>query len=65
MKRLILRKKLTASDKDKQTLRLLRQQVCLNEQMKTLGYVTDSEYQRIGLSLIKTLETLEAKYVQV
>ncbi len=63
MKRLILRKKLTASDQDKQTLRLLRQQVYLNEQMKTLGYVTDSEYQKIGLSLLKTLETLEAKYV--
>ena len=63
MKRLILRKKLTASDQDKQTLRLLRQQVYLNEQMKTLGYVTDAEYERIGLSLVKTLETLEAKYV--
>lgn len=63
MKKFILRKKLTASDQDKQTLRLLRQQVYLNEQMKTLGYVTDTEYERIGLSLVKTLETLEAKYV--
>lgn len=62
MKRLIFKKKLTASEQDKQTLRLLRQQIYLNEQMKTLGYITDNEYQKVGLSLLKTLETLEAKY---
>lgn len=55
-------KKLSASEQDKQTLRLLRQEVYLNDQMKRLGLIDDTEYEATGQRLLKTLSMLEAKY---
>ena len=55
-------RKLSASDEDKNTIRLLRQQIYLTDQMKTLNTITDEEYNETLKKLAKIVSMLEAKY---
>lgn len=60
--KILNKKKLSATDQDKHTIRLLRQEVYLNDQMKRLGIITAEEYENTGRRILKTLMMLEAKY---
>ena len=52
----------TASDSDKYTIRLLRQEYYLNEQQHTLKYIGDEEYQTNLQTLDAKITALEDKY---
>ena len=55
----------TASDGDKYTIRLLRQEYWVNEQQHTLKYITEDEYQTNLQTLDAKITALESKYGMV
>lgn len=59
---IIIRRKKTAANDDMNTIRLLRQQVYLNDQMLKLQVITDEEYNLTGEQLLRTVVMLEEKY---
>lgn len=52
----------TASDSDKYTIRLLRQEFYINEQQHTMKYIDDEEYQNNLQTLDAKITALEDKY---
>lgn len=62
MIKLLKNKKLNSNDADINTLRLLRQQVTLNEQMKTYNAITENEYDENLNKISMYVKILEDKY---
>ena len=62
MIKLLKNKKLNKYDEDINTLRLLRQQVTLNEQMKTYNAITENEYDENLNKISMYVKILEDKY---
>lgn len=62
MIKLLKNKKLNKYDADINTLRLLRQQVTLNEQMKTYNAITENEYDENLNKISMYVKILEDKY---
>lgn len=62
MKVLKNKRKISASEQDKWTIRLLRQEIyCLEQQLKFKG-ITEEEYNKQLGQVVKKLEVLEKKY---
>lgn len=61
MKRLRF-KKLSPSEEDKITLRLLRQRIYIAEQMRNTKAIKDNEYYEELKKIVKVVKMLEAKY---
>lgn len=55
-------KKLNKNESDGNALRILRQQITLNEQMKTYNLITDAEYQNNLIVISDNVRRLEQKY---
>lgn len=55
-------KKLNKNESDENALRILRQQITLNEQMKTYNLITDAEYQNNLIVISDNVRRLEQKY---
>lgn len=61
MKRL-LNRHLTATDSDKYTIRLLRQEYTTNETQYRLGYISQEEYETNLQTMTAKITALESKY---
>lgn len=61
MKRL-LNRHLTATDSDKHTIRLLRQEFTTNETQYRLGYISQEEYETNLQTMTAKITALESKY---
>lgn len=62
MKVLKNKKKISASEQDKWTIRLLRQEVYCLEQELIYNSITKEEYNKRLSDIVKRLEVLERKY---
>lgn len=62
MIKFLKQKKLNKNESDENALRILRQQITLNEQMKTYNLITETEYQNNLIVISDNVRRLEQKY---
>ena len=62
MLKILKKKKITASEEDKQAIRYLRQRILTNNQQLALNIISEDEYENELKDIAKRVLQLEAKY---